>query len=264
MKQDSIIAVRNLVKSYSGVTVLQDLTLEIGRGQTAVLLGKSGSGKSTMLRCLNLLEDWERGEILLDGTLLGFDRGTDGRLVKWNPRRQAELRTKIGMVFQQFNLFPHMSAIENVMVGPRQIKHLGAEESRAIATRLLKQVGLLDKADQFPAHLSGGEQQRTAIARALAMEPTILLLDEITSALDPELVGEVLDVVADLKERGLTMVFVTHEIQFAHDVADHVFFLDGGRVLESGTPAEVLDNPRTEQMRRFLARFAAHRGRSAK
>jgi polar amino acid transport system ATP-binding protein len=165
------------------------------------------------------------------------------------------------MVFQQFNLFPHMTAIENVMVGPRQIRNLGADESRAIAVRLLQQVGLHDKADQYPLHLSGGQQQRIAIARALAMEPTILLLDEITSALDPELVGEVLDVVADLKERGLTMVFVTHEIQFAHDVADRVFFLDAGRVLESGSPAEVLDHPQTEQLQRFLSRFASHRAR---
>jgi polar amino acid transport system ATP-binding protein len=263
MPQGPIIAVRNLVKSYGSVSVLQDLTLEIERGQTVVLLGRSGSGKSTLLRCLNLLEEWQGGEILLDGAPLGFDRGADGRVVKWSARRQAELRTRIGMVFQQFNLFPHMSALDNVMVGPRQIKYLPKQDSRAIATRLLKQVGLLDKSDQFPAHLSGGQQQRTAIARALAMEPTILLLDEITSALDPELVGEVLDVVADLKKRGLTMVFVTHEIQFAHEIADRVFFLEAGRVIESGTPAEVLDHPRTEQMQRFLARFAAHRGRLA-
>jgi polar amino acid transport system ATP-binding protein len=220
-----------------------------------VLLGKSGSGKSTMLRCLNLLEEWERGEILLNGTLLGFDRGTDGRLVKWNPRRQAELRTKIGMVFQQFNLFPHMSAIENVMVGPRQIKHLGAEESRAIATRLLKQVGLLDKADQFPAHLSGGQQQRTAIARALAMEPTILLLDEITSALDPELVGEVLAVLRQLAEAGMTMVIVTHEMQFARDVADRIIFMADGAIVEQGSPKQIFNAPCSERLQAFLRRY---------
>jgi polar amino acid transport system ATP-binding protein len=261
MSSDIIISVRQLHKSYDDTPVLQGVTLDVARGQTVVLIGKSGSGKSTMLRCLNLLEDWQQGEIIVEGKPLGLDKTADGKLTKWSGRRQAEARMRIGMVFQQFNLFPHMTALENVMVGPREIKGADRRTAEDLAMRLLTDVGLSEKRDQYPAHLSGGQQQRVAIARALAMEPHILLLDEITSALDPELVGEVLDVVADLKTRGLTMVFVTHEIQFAHEVADQVFFLDLGRVLEHGSPSEVLDNPKTEQLQRFLSRFSAYRGR---
>lgn len=255
---DAII-VNGVRKAYGSVTVLDGLSFTVQLGETVVLIGKSGSGKSTMLRCLNLLEQWNEGEILVWGKPLGFDKTADGREVRWNGRRQAEARCKIGMVFQQFNLFPHLTALQNVMVGPRKILGIARDEANTIAANLLAQVGLAEKGDAYPAHLSGGQQQRVAIARALAMKPDILLLDEITSALDPQLVGEVLDVVADLKRQGLTMVFVTHEIQFAHDVADKVLFLESGRVLEAGPPANVLDSPKTDQLRRFLARFTASR-----
>ncbi|NYT37276.1 amino acid ABC transporter ATP-binding protein [Allopusillimonas soli] len=252
-----MISVRNITKSFGGVEVLQGLSFDVPRGKTAVLLGRSGSGKSTMLRCLNLLEHWDSGEIEVDGRSLGGERLADGKWRRWSSREQAQARQHIGMVFQQFNLFPHMTVLQNVMCGPRKILKKGVEESRTIAMNLLEQVGLADKKDQYPVFLSGGQQQRVAIARALAMRPQVLLLDEITSALDPELVGEVLEVVRDLKREGLTMVCVTHEMHFAHDVADEVIFLEGGRVVEQGDPREVLVRPSTEQLKRFLARFHA-------
>ncbi len=252
-----MISVRNLSKSFGTNAVLKDLSFDVAQGQTAVLLGKSGSGKSTMLRCLNLLEHWDSGDIRIDGAALGRTQQPGGEWRRWNTREEAEARQRIGMVFQQFNLFPHMTVLQNVMCGPKRI--LGKDEAtaRKIALELLDQVGLAEKQSAYPAFLSGGQQQRVAIARALAMQPTVLLLDEITSALDPELVGEVLEVVRDLKKRGLTMVCVTHEIHFAQDVADQVIFMEEGLVVEEGPPASILANPRTERMRKFLARYHA-------
>ena len=251
----SMISVQNICKSFGDNQVLRDLSFNVQKGQTAVLLGRSGSGKSTMLRCMNMLEHWDSGEIRIDGKVLGHRQLPDGKSVAWTEREQARARQRIGMVFQQFNLFPHMTVLQNVMCGPRKILKLGVDESRTIAMDLLKQVGLADKKDQFPAFLSGGQQQRVAIARTLAMKPDVLLLDEITSALDPELVGEVLEVVLDLKRRGMTMVCVTHEISFAHDVADQVIFMEEGRVVEQGDPATVLARPATERLKKFLSRF---------
>jgi polar amino acid transport system ATP-binding protein len=255
----TMIMARDVRKAFGHLQVLKGMTFEVQRGETAVFIGRSGSGKSTMLRCLNLLEEWTGGDIFVRGKALGYDRRPDGRVVRWNGRQQARARMDIGMVFQQFNLFPHMNVLQNVMVGPLKIRGVERQKATEMALDLLSQVGLADKRDQYPTRLSGGQQQRVAIARALAMKPDVLLLDEITSALDPELVGEVLDVVADLKSRGLTMVFVTHEIQFAHDVADKVFFIEDGQIAEEGPPGETLENPKTEALQRFLSRFRAGR-----
>jgi polar amino acid transport system ATP-binding protein len=258
-----MISVRNLSKSFGANAVLKDISFDVAKGKTAVLLGKSGSGKSTMLRCLNLLEHWDSGHVEIAGAALGRTRQAGGDWRRWNAREEAGARQRIGMVFQQFNLFPHMTVLQNVMCGPKRI--LGKDEatSKKIALALLDQVGLAQKQGAYPAFLSGGQQQRVAIARALAMEPTVLLLDEITSALDPELVGEVLEVVRDLKRRGLTMVCVTHEIHFAEDVADQVIFMEDGLVVEEGPPESILANPGTERLRKFLTRFhAQNRGGS--
>ena len=255
-----MISVRNLSKSFGTHAVLKNLSFEVPEGKTAVLLGRSGSGKSTMLRCLNLLEHWDGGDVEIAGQPLGRSVDATGKSRRWNTREEAEARQRIGMVFQQFNLFPHMTVLQNVMCGPRKI--LGQDEaaSRKLALELLDQVGLLEKQAAYPAFLSGGQQQRVAIARALAMRPSVLLLDEITSALDPELVGEVLEVVRDLKRRGLTMVCVTHEIHFAQDVADHVIFMEEGQVVEEGAPESILRHPSTDRLRRFLTRFHARGG----
>jgi len=250
-----MISVQNLSKAFGSNLVLNDLSFEVPNGQTAVLLGKSGSGKSTMLRCLNLLEHWNGGRIEIDGKLLGATIDCDGRSRKWNAREEAEARRRIGMVFQQFNLFPHMTVLQNVMCGPRRILRQDETSSKKLAMDLLEQVGLASKRDDYPAFLSGGQQQRVAIARALAMRPSVLLLDEVTSALDPELVGEVLEVIRNLKRSGLTMVCVTHEIHFAQDVADHIVFMEDGQLVEEGPPEAVLVTPRTERLQKFLARF---------
>lgn len=261
-----IISIVDVHKSFGPTTVLQKLSFSVAQGETVVLIGRSGSGKSTILRCLNLQETWDSGQILIEGKPLGVDIDPSGARSpkKWSGKRQAEARMRIGMVFQQFNLFPHLSVLKNVMIGPHRIRGWSAKRSEELAMTLLEQVGVADKGNAYPVHLSGGQQQRVAIARALAMEPSILLLDEITSALDPERVGEVLDVIADLKTRGMTMVFVTHEIQFARDVADQIYFLEAGRIVEYGPPDQVLDAPQTEQLRRFLARYSAGRGTDAK
>jgi polar amino acid transport system ATP-binding protein len=256
-----MISVRNLSKSFGPNQVLKNLSFDVPPGRTAVLLGRSGSGKSTMLRCLNLLEHWDGGEIEIDGEPLGRSRRPDGQWKPWNSREEAEARQRIGMVFQQFNLFPHMTVLQNVMCGPVRILGEDAAKARPAALALLEQVGLAAKQDAYPAFLSGGQQQRVAIARALAMRPQVLLLDEITSALDPELVGEVLEVVRDLKRSGLTMVCVTHEIHFAQDVADHVIFMEDGQVVEEGPPDAILVDPATERLGKFLTRFHARGGR---
>ena len=237
------LSMRDVHKSFGSHQVLNGINLDIEHGSVVTLIGPSGSGKSTMLRCLNLLETIDDGEILLDGTdisIPGFDA---------NP-----VRRRIGMVFQNFNLFPHMSVRDNITLSP--IRSLGINKSlaRVKALELLERFGLADKADSYPDQLSGGQQQRVAIVRALAVEPEILLLDEITSSLDPELVGEVLDVVRELQASGMTLVLATHEMGFARDTSDVVCVLDGGVIIESGTPAHVFTSPQSERAQQFLER----------
>lgn len=256
-----MISARHVSKSFGALNVLKDMSFDVRKGTTSVLLGRSGSGKSTMLRCLNLLEYWQSGSIEIDGKVIEA-AGTDGRPKGWRKQDETLLRRRVGMVFQQFNLFPHLTALQNVLVGPLRLLKMSKGESQDLALSLLAEVGLEEKRDVYPAFLSGGQQQRVAIARALAMRPHVLLLDEVTSALDPELVGEVLEVIISLKARGLTMVCVTHEMHFAEDVADEVIFMEGGSVVERGGPDQILHDPQTAQLRRFLSRFHRSRGAS--
>ena len=238
-----MITVRNLSKSFGTNRVLDDVSLDIAKGEVVCIIGASGSGKSTLLRCMNGLESYDAGALEIDG-----------RLIRKEDPRIHELRTQVGMVFQRFNLFPHRTAIENVMEGPLFVKKVAAEHARAEAKALLDKVGLADKLDAYPAQLSGGQQQRVAIARSLAMKPKVILFDEPTSALDPELVGDVLRVMQQLADEGMTMAVVTHEMGFANEVADRVLFLDKGRIVEQGTPAEMLKSPKNERTRDFLRR----------
>ncbi|GAA1408566.1 amino acid ABC transporter ATP-binding protein [Oerskovia paurometabola] len=243
-------------KAFGDVHVLKGVDLEVPRGSVCVVLGPSGSGKSTLLRCINELEDLTAGRIYVDGDLIGYrevENNGKKRLHRLHPKVIAEQRSRIGMVFQRFNLFPHMTALQNVMEAPVQVRGLSRAQARARAVELLERVGLADRMDHYPAQLSGGQQQRVAIARALAMDPELMLFDEPTSALDPELVGEVLAVMRDLAESGMTMIVVTHEIGFAREVGDHVVFMDDGVIVEQGDPREVLTNPREERTREFLA-----------
>jgi polar amino acid transport system ATP-binding protein len=236
--------VRGVSKWFGDLQVLQNIDLEVPEHHVVCLIGASGSGKSTLLRCLNLLEHVEEGEIVVDGQPL-----TAGKV------NVNSLRKKIGIVFQAYNLFPHMTVLQNVTLSPRKALGLPRKEAEARARTLLRRVGLEEKADEFPDKLSGGQQQRVAIVRALAMEPKLMLLDEITSALDPQLVGEVLSLVRELAESGMTMIVATHEMAFARDVADKVCFLDAGRILEEGPAAEILTQPREQRTREFLARI---------
>ena len=231
--------------------VLRGVSMRIKKGEVVVIIGPSGSGKTTFLRCINHLEKINKGRIYIEGELMGY-REQDGKLVEDSEKNIAHMRSQIGMVFQRFNLFPHMTALQNVMEAPMQVKGVSREEAERRAKELLAKVGLADKADAYPARLSGGQQQRVAIARALAMDPKVMLFDEATSALDPELVGEVLRVMRKLAEEGMTMVVVTHEMSFARDVADRVIFMDGGVVVEEGKPADIFSNPREERTRVFL------------
>jgi polar amino acid transport system ATP-binding protein len=249
-----VLQARGVRKSFGSQEVLRGIDLDVDAGETVVILGPSGSGKSTFLRCINLLESPDAGRILVDGQDVGFtERG--GRLHELSPAEVARRRRAIGMVFQQFNLFPHMTALENVIEGPVGVKGEKRADAVAHATELLAQVGLSGREKAYPRQLSGGQQQRVAIARALAMRPTLMLFDEPTSALDPELVGEVLVAMRELAEGGLTMVVVTHEISFAREAADRVIFMDDGVVVEQGRPEQVIDDPRHERTRAFLARF---------
>jgi polar amino acid transport system ATP-binding protein len=236
----------------SAVHVLKGVDLEVARGSVTVILGPSGSGKSTLLRCINELEDITAGSVVVSGERMGYREDALGRLHRLHPKIIAAQRRRIGMVFQRFHLFPHMTALENVMEAPVRVNKVPKAEARTQALALLERVGLADRATYYPAQLSGGQQQRVAIARALAMSPELMLFDEPTSALDPELVGEVLAVMKDLAASGMTMVVVTHEIGFAREVADHVVFMDGGVVVEEGPPSEVLDNPREARTQEFL------------
>ena len=239
-KQTKVV-VKNLKKSFGKLEVLKDIDMEIKEGEVVVLLGPSGSGKSTFLRCLNRLEDITAGEVIVDGIHVD-DKKTDIN----------KLRENIGMVFQHFNLFPHMTVLENIMLAPVELKKMTKEEAREKGMALLKRVGLDAKADVYPPQLSGGQKQRVAIARALAMNPDIMLFDEPTSALDPEMVGEVLAVMKELAADGMTMVVVTHEIGFAREVASRVVFMDGGYIVEQGTPEEVISNPKETRTIDFL------------
>ena len=244
----------NVMKSFHGTEVLKGIDLDVHRGEVVCLLGPSGSGKTTFLRCINQLETIDGGRIWVDGDLMGY-RDHDGQLHELTDKEVATQRREIGMVFQRFNLFPHMTALENVTEAPRQVKGVKKKQARARGVELLEQVGLGDKPTSYPGQLSGGQQQRVAIARALAMDPKLMLFDEPTSALDPELVGEVLRVMRDLAKAGMTMIVVTHEMSFAREVADHVVFMDGGVVVEQGKPHDVIDNPQQERTRTFLRRM---------
>ncbi|RAG85846.1 ectoine/hydroxyectoine ABC transporter ATP-binding protein EhuA [Streptacidiphilus pinicola] len=247
-----LVRIRGLRKSFGGQVVLDGVDLDVHQGEVAVLLGPSGSGKSTLLRTVNHLERPDAGVVEVGGELVGH-RYHGGRLHESGPRTIARQRAGIGMVFQQFNLFPHLSVLDNLVEAPVAVRGVPRRQAAARARDLLERVGLAGREDAFPRQLSGGQQQRVAIARALAMEPQLLLFDEPTSALDPELVGEVLAVMKDLARSGMTMLVVTHEIAFAREVADTVVFLDGGRIVESGAPERVLTDPRHERSRAFLA-----------
>jgi glutamine transport system ATP-binding protein len=238
-----IIQVKDLYKSFGSNVVLQGIELEIQRQQVIVVIGPSGSGKSTFLRCLNLLEKPERGEIRIEGRDL-MDKQT----------RIEDIRTEVGMVFQQFNLFPHMKVIDNIMLSPMKVRKWTEDQARKKAMELLQKVDLTDKVDAYPSSLSGGQSQRVAIARALAMEPKIMLFDEPTSSLDPEMVGEVLAVMKTLAQEGMTMVVVTHEMGFAREVGDQILFMEQGTIVEKGTPSEMFEHPKQERTRLFLSK----------
>ncbi len=240
-------------KSFGRLEVLKGISLEVNRGEVMCVLGPSGSGKSTFLRCINHLEKIDGGRLWVDGSLVGYRQQGD-KLYELRESEVARERAQIGMVFQRFNLFPHMNALQNVIEAPCLVKGVRREHAAAKARDLLARVGLADKIDAYPAQLSGGQQQRVAIARALAMEPKLMLFDEPTSALDPELVGEVLDAMRQLARDGMTMIVVTHEIGFAREVGDTLVFMDEGVVVEAGNPREVLANPRHERTKTFLSK----------
>lgn len=246
---------RGVVKRFGELTVLDGIDMTVGPAQVVVVIGPSGSGKTTLLRCLNFLEEYDAGEIYVDGELLGYRRTGDGRLIRRSEEEIARSRTQIGMVFQSFNLFPHKTVLENVILAPVYVKGVKREVAVALARELLVKVGLLHKIDAYPGTLSSGQQQRVAIARALAMQPKVMLFDEVTSALDPELVGEVLAVMRQLASEGMTMVIVTHEMQFAREVAHRAIFMDQGRIVEEGPPKELFSRPKTERLQAFLRRF---------
>jgi polar amino acid transport system ATP-binding protein len=247
-----LVAIRSVSKSFGAFQALKDVSLDVHAGEVLCLIGASGSGKTTLLRCINQLTPLDSGGIWLDGELLGL-REQGGRLHRLSPREIARQRLKTGMVFQRFNLFPHMTALENITEGPVQVQRREPQDARADAMELLTRVGLSAKADAYPAELSGGQQQRVAIARALAMKPKLMLFDEPTSALDPELVGEVLAVMKELARSGITMMVVTHELGFAREVADTVVYMDQGAIVESGPAAELLAAPREGRTRSFLS-----------
>ena len=240
---EPIVRCEQLRKSFGDNLVLDGIDLTVDAGEVLVVIGRSGSGKSTLLRCINLLEPIDSGRIFLEGDEI-TRKGVD----------VSAVRQRVGIVFQQFNLFPHLKAIDNLTLAARRVRKLRRDDAERRARELLAQVGLAEKADQYPHQLSGGQQQRVAIARALMMEPHVMLFDEVTSALDPELVGEVLVVMRDLARDGMTMLVVTHEMQFAREVGDHLVFMDEGRIVEQGNPVDVLDRPKEERTRRFLRR----------
>jgi polar amino acid transport system ATP-binding protein len=244
-------------KRFGSLEVLKGIDMEVLPGQVVVLLGASGSGKSTFLRCINHLEKINAGRLWVDGQLVGYRQAGD-KLYELKEREISSKRAEIGMVFQRFNLFPHMTSLENICEAPCQVRNVSKDAARTRARQLLDQVGLVDKADVYPAQLSGGQQQRVAIARALAMDPKLLLFDEPTSALDPEMINEVLDVMRDLAAAGMTMIVISHEMGFARSAANRVVFMDGGRILEAAPPEEFFASPRTERAQDFLSKIITH------
>ncbi|MGE2713891.1 amino acid ABC transporter ATP-binding protein [Mycolicibacterium litorale] len=248
-----MVKAEQVCKSFGALHVLKGVTLEVGRGEVLCIVGPSGSGKSTFLRCINHLEQVNAGRLYVDGELVGYRERGD-KLFELSPREAAKQRRDVGMVFQHFNLFPHRTALGNIVEAPVHVKRVKKDDAVARAKDLLDQVGLADKATAYPAQLSGGQQQRVAIARALAMNPKLMLFDEPTSALDPELVGEVLGVMKKLASEGMTMLVVTHEMGFAREVADKLVFMDGGVIVESGPPREMMSNPQHERTKAFLSK----------
>lgn len=241
---DPVLSIRGLYKAYGQNLVLRNINLDVAEHEVICLIGASGCGKSTLLRCINLLEETNAGEIVLDGQPISADTPDLNRV-----------RQRVGMVFQSFNLFPHMSVLDNVTLAPRKVLGIRKSEAQTAGMALLERFGLADKAKEFPDRLSGGQQQRVAIIRALALQPQVLLLDEVTSALDPEMVGEVLEIIAELKHLGMTMLLATHQMAFARQIADRVAFLDAGVILEMGPPEEIFTHPREERTRQFLQRI---------
>lgn len=253
----SIVRYENIRKSFDKVEVLKDINLEIAPSEKVAIIGPSGSGKTTIIRMLMTLEKPSSGIIEVDGELL-WHKKVKGKLVPADEKHLRKVRGDIGMVFQQYNLFPHMTILHNVIEAPIHVLGLSKEEAIERAKEMLEKVGLSDKLDAYPSHLSGGQQQRVAIARALVMRPKVMLFDEVTSALDPELVGEVLAVIRELAEEGeMAMIIITHEMDFARDVADRILFTDGGHIVEEGTPEEIFENPQTPRLQSFLKRFRA-------
>jgi polar amino acid transport system ATP-binding protein len=251
----AMLSLRGVCKRFGQLEVLRGVDLEVKKGEVVCVLGPSGSGKSTLLRCLNLLEPPEEGDIHLEGRSICKGPGSGTGEQSWE---LDFVRQRVGIVFQQFNLFPHKSALENVTLAPEKVLGRSTEEARAKGTEMLQRVGLGEKLDEYPERLSGGQQQRVAIARALAMDPHVMLFDEVTSALDPELVKEVLDAMRELAEEGMTMIVVTHEIGFAREVADRVVFMDEGVIVEQGPPSQIIDSPREERTKKFLGLVLEH------
>lgn len=253
----AMIEIKDVHKFFGDLHVLKGVDMKVDKGEVCVLLGPSGSGKSTLLRCINGLEKISAGRVYLEGELMGMrevERRGRIELHELRDKQVTAQRSRIGMVFQRFNLFPHMTALENVMEGPVQVQRVPKEQAKAEALELLTRVGLADRTDHYPAELSGGQQQRVAIARALAMKPELMLFDEPTSALDPELVGEVLEVMKDLAKDGMTMVVVTHEIGFAKEVADHLVFMDDGKIVEEGDARTIIENPQHPRAQEFFGK----------
>ncbi len=250
-----VVSIEKLEKSFGHLQVLKGIDLEVDKGDVLAIIGPSGSGKTTLLRCINFLQPYDTGRIFIDGELMGY-KEQKGKLVKRPEAFIARQRAKVGMVFQQFNLFPHMTALQNVSLGLIQVKGLPRREAAEVGRNWLEKVGLSDKVDSYPAELSGGQQQRVGIARAVALEPKVILFDEVTSALDPELVGEVLSVMKSLAENyHMTMLVVTHEMLFAKEVANRIVFMDEGVIIEDGPPATTLSDPKTDRLKSFLRRF---------
>jgi polar amino acid transport system ATP-binding protein len=260
--QRTVLSLRNIRKTFGSHAALDDVSLDVEEGEVVVIIGPSGSGKSTLVRCVHQLEEIDAGAIYLDGELVGYERQR-GHLRPMSERRAAAQRRRVSMVFQQFNLFPHFTALRNVTEAPVHVHGRPRAEARREAEALLDRVGLADKADAYPRQLSGGQQQRVAIARAVATRPRIMLFDEPTSALDPELVDEVLAVIRDLAREGKTMVVVTHEMAFAREVADRCVFMESGRIVETGTPEEIFGAPRSPRLRTFLSRYSAQSAHGA-
>ena len=257
---EPLVVVDRLSKSFGPARVLKDVSLTVGKGEVVTLIGPSGCGKTTLLRCVNFLESYDGGTITIDGETVGIRIAADGSRKPRPDREVAAMRARVGMVFQSYNLFPHLTVLDNITVAPVKVHGLPLRQAREKAMALLERVGLVDKARQFPSALSGGQQQRVAIARTLAMEPSLILLDEVTSALDPELVGEVLDVVQSLAADGMTMMIVTHEMHFAREVSSRIAFMAAGEILELAPPDEIFGNSRNDRLRAFLGRYrAAHR-----